>query len=191
MKRKTRLAFAGCGIAVAYFVLSALPAIANESGTVTARVAVAAPCLTVSTKNGNGTLDFGTLSFSTALGMTSSSDKVLSNDPTWSNCASATENVYAKGSDATSAQSQATWSLFNPNPSGATLLPCNAGANKYAVNIFLGSTANVWLSTANQLVESLAPSGGSGSYTHLEMPCSGSGGAGETMNFTITFTASL
>jgi hypothetical protein len=178
MKRKITAAFAGLAVAAGSLVLSALPALGANSGTVNAKVTVSAPCLTIDWVSGTG-LDFGTLAFGDALGRVGYF-KVT-------NCAPGAENVSARGTDAASATSTASWSLLGSAPACPS-----TGANKYALSTFLpqGATPITFLTSADKpFATGLAP----GSYdagVSIHMPCSGSAGAGETMNFQVIYTAS-
>jgi hypothetical protein len=184
-----RLVRVGAFAAVsAVFLVWAMPSFSADSGTVNARVSVAAPCLTATvTWPSAPTLDFGSQSFTTPAqpGGTSLNDAV-----SITNCGSGSENVLVRGTDATTTTSSAAWQLQSTDAT------CSVGANKYFVNTTIRDANGqkvypaTTLTTANQLLANIGT--GSRSVTPLMiMPCSGSTGAGDSMSFDIVFTASL
>jgi hypothetical protein len=175
-----------------FLILSAEPALGNESASVTARVTVASPCITVSLENGASSVDFGTLGFST--------DQILGagidDSASLANCSSQSENISVRGTDATSSTSSATWVLkdtFN----------CSAGEiNRYRVAPAVFATNpqsnggqpvsnSMWLKTTDQALYTAAASASNPASLMLTMPCTGSDGAGTSMNFQVIYTASL
>jgi hypothetical protein len=170
-------------LASGYFLLSALPALANESATVNAKVTVASPCLTVSFTNPSATgLDFGTLAFGSGAGQ--------GNFFSLTNCSTSQESISARGTDATSSTSSAAWTL-DDTFFGTTTCSTNPPTNKYALDTnLMTQTGVVRLSKTDKLVQAIAP-GAASMHVTVIMPCSGSAGAGETMNFQFVYTASF
>ncbi len=156
-----------------------VPVFAATSGTISATVTVAAPCITV-----GPSISYGTLLFAPA-GTTPSP---TSGSSSYTNCSSAAEQVGATGSDATSttAGSTAVWTLQDMQPCITT-----TALNAYRVEAKDYQQVSVVLlsSTTALLDPALAPAMQQTLDTYLYMPCSGSSGAGETMQFTVTATA--
>ena len=163
--------------AAACFVLSALPAFGSDTGTISATVTAATPCITIDTTS----VDFGTLGFSTSSFF---SAKVLSHASAYRNCGATQEAILARGTDAQSGTSAATWSLTQPS------WICNiATANGYGLELGSDLTFRFALSKQNASFETLG--GNASGYLNLriDMPCTGSAGAGEKMNFQYILTA--
>ena len=184
----------GLIVAGAYFVMSALPALADESATVNATVSVTAPCVQlvmIGNQTAPPTLNFGTVAFG--------AQSPPRNNVGIKNCGTADEDVYVKGTSATTASSSSLWTLTNINTSQPGCQ--GAGINKYSVYVQGVTLVNgglsyttVTLSTSDQKVLRRGPDttgNGTQPTTAVLMPCSGSGGAGETMDFQIIYTASL
>jgi hypothetical protein len=187
------------------FALSAVPALANESGTVDAQVAVAAPCITLDKTS----VDFGTAAFTTGSGA-GANIKPPHPWPAFTNCSQSAEYVAMRGTSATGAG--ASWSL-----NGLAGNPCTPGINVYAADLtgydgtgYQGSGGypvarsqygSGGLKTQNKLFYDPGPAPNkpllftAGQRTSLGidlwMPCSGSDGAGQTMTFDIVLTASF
>jgi hypothetical protein len=188
MRSKITSTIAGLAVAASYFVLSGLPAFGADSGTVNAKVAVASPCVTVGPGTG---VDFGTLEFA------STPQQVQGNQgngtSTVSNCSPSGENIFVRGTNAAGA-SGASWSLVaRTQPVGT----CDLGTNKYVLKV--NAYDSTWTTlfggvdatpTSQALFQSGAGATANIDYD-LWMPCSGSGGAGETMSFQIIYTATL
>lgn len=183
---------AGLAVATAYFVLSALPALGADSGTVNAQVTVASPCLTLDVTS----INFGTGSFSQpSQAMTQLQNHQLN----VSSCGTTSQGLFARGTDATASDgSDATWALIGSAQSDL----CTQGLNKYFLSNYLwnGSSqvASVGITPVNrQFVDQtsagyrLAAGGSLRIDQLLFMPCTGSAGAGKTMNFQLTYTATL
>jgi hypothetical protein len=170
---------AGFAVAAAYFVLTAVPALGDNVGTVNAQVTVAAPCLTLSTT----TLDFGTIRLVT--NPTTDVTGLTSSNYTITNCGAASEKLYAKGTDATSTSSNASWSLAN------NYSVCNLGPNYYGLGVGEDSGV-VGLTKQSQALPTALPGGGTKTYNNsISSPCVGSGGAGETMTMQIMYTVAF
>jgi hypothetical protein len=170
--------------AAAFFFASVLPASSADSGTVQAKVTVASPCLTITGAiTSMGSLDFGTLPFSTTSG---NSGKGVGAGRV-ENCAATAENFSVRGTNAVG--TDATWTLVDPRPNNV----CSAGINKYLVTPTKSpvATGNVGLSLADQLLVNVPASQWVDLSVGLSMPCSGSDGAGQNMSFQIIYTASL
>jgi hypothetical protein len=178
---KQRVALA-VALAVATPALATSPALGAEDGTVHATVTVGAPCITLDTTS----VDFGTLSFNTP------ETNNFGQTPTLSvtNCSGIAVDLLVRGTDATSATSAASWSLYQGNVGACTL-----GPNAYRLTHWdLGGS--IWwafhLTNSDQIAKVGVPAAGQHPYRlDLLMPCTGSDGAGETMSFQAIFTATF
>jgi hypothetical protein len=166
-------------IVAALWAIPGTGAFAADNGSVSANVTVATPCIIVTPS----TIDFGTQGFSTASSTASSTRSVG-----YTNCSSASERVFGKGTDATG--TGATWNLVTFNG-------CSDGANKYSLDALAPNSAGgdgtvAYLTTVDQQLETVqGATAGSVDNISLYMPCAGSSGAGLVMSFTITFTATF
>lgn len=160
----------------------ATPTLATDTVTVQAQVSIDAPCLTVSTTS----IDFGRSLFSTdvLLGL-------RSQPFTYASCSGTAERVYARATDASG--SSASWSLV------PGIGDCSLGSlNEFSL-LARGDVSGeqripqTWgLLTVDSEIETLvADAAGSATELEVTLPCQGSDGAGETMSFQITFTASF
>jgi len=166
----------GAAIAATLFVLSAVPAVGASSATVSAAVTPTAACVTVSPAS----VDFGTANFSRS---DQPFDSNLAGSPlTITNCSQQQETIFVSGTNASNSAGTSTWTLHGAEGQ------CAAGLDQYALQIF-----NLFLTTTNQTLFGFVGGGNTfpGVVPNLHMPCNGSNGAGETMNFAINFTASL
>ena len=172
--RKSWLGLALAGL----WAASAAPLYAADNGAVDVQVTVATPCIIVSPAS----LDYGTLAFGGS-GSTGIS---------YTNCGPANERVFVKGTDATG--TSASWAL---NPSFLGGASCGDGGgitDAYRLQILSSSDsfAPLALNETEQFLETVpASTAGLGDYLDLTMPCTGSGGAGETMTFQVIFTAAF
>jgi hypothetical protein len=167
--------------ATALVAASSLPAFGADTGTINASVTGASPCITI----GATSVDFGTAGFSTSSAFSS---KVLSNASSYTNCASSSEIVMARGTNAHNAGSTATWSL-NPAP-GA--ICSNAATNVYSLTLSSATTpGNGGLDTSNKSFETAAGGATSNLNLGIFMPCTGSAGAGEKMDFQYILTVAF
>ena len=175
---------AAMSVATAYFLLSALPTFGDSTGTVNAKVSVAAaaaPCLVVGPESG---LDFGTLAFPTS--PSSSQGGSAPQKTTLTNCGTGDETVYVHGTDAESLTSPGAWTLID------TSIWAQSGYNLYGLGITAsGRSSNVSLSKTNALWGAVAPGATDSITTTIQMPRAGSDHAGETMIMRIVYTASL
>jgi hypothetical protein len=169
-------------LAMATPAVVASPVLGAEDGTVHATVTVGAPCLTLETTS----VDFGTISFNTP-----ETNNFRQTDTLYvTNCSGTDANFLVRGTDAISATSAATWSLYQGNFGACTL-----GPNAYRLTHWdLGGS--IWwafhLTTSDQIAKVGVPAAGQHPYRlDLLMPCSGSDGAGETMSFQAIFTATF
>lgn len=155
-----------------------VPAFGAGGGSVNAKVVVAAPCITVGPSTG---VDFGTAGFATA---TAPVLKAGSPKISVTNCSGVTENLYARGTDATSSTSSATWTLY---------VCCLPGQNLYMLRIFTTTPTarSMTLSKISDLFRAEAPGASETLSSELRMPLTGSAGAGETMTMQVLFTAAL
>ena len=153
------------------------PALAQDNATVSAHITVDAPCLTVNTT----TADFGHAPFSTGIAQTRTA---IVN---YSSCSSVTERVFAHATDAAQSDGPATWQLVSATAECQAL-----GLNHYKVSLLQADNTAVGLQTTDTYVQDV-PGNGSSDYPRvvLTMPCSGSDGAGVTMDFSITYTATF
>jgi hypothetical protein len=190
MRRRT-LIIGALAAAAALFALTALPAAANETGTVTAKVTVMAPCVAVSVIwPGGAPLDFGTRKFTTA---TQPGGVNLTAPVRITNCAAGAEDILVRGTDANSTSSTAHWELQ------ATLATCSVGVDKYGLDTQVRDTAgntvagkdHAVVTKQNTPLASAFEPGDRDADIGLWMPCTGSGGAGETMSFDIVYTAAM
>jgi len=164
-------------VGASLWAASAAPGLAADSGAVSAQVTVAAPCITVSTT----AIDFGAQSLST----------IAVKDLTYANCGPVDEKIYGRATNASG--NSASWTLDPAFVGGAS---CGSGSpiNKYALNSYQNNNNSAsgftMLSTTDQLIETIA-GGATGSRDRvvITMPCAGSSGVGQTMSFTLTFTA--
>jgi hypothetical protein len=150
------------------------PSPAPDNGTVGAQVTVpsSAACIEVSTAS----VDFGTL----PLG---ASNMPATPDITVTNCSGVTNNIYARGSDA-SGSGGAAWSLVDSTETCADTL----GTDHYRLGL-AQNFGNTGLSTTNKLLTQL-DSGISADHTaRIYTACPGSTGSGTTMSMTLTFLA--
>jgi hypothetical protein len=173
---------AGLGLALAgLWVGSAAPMLAADSGSINAEVDVAAPCIVVDP----GTLDFGTLPFSSNDVLPSIGAAGFS----YLNCSSGAEIVFARGSDATGGGGAVTWTL-DGTPSMPAYCP-SAGLNTYVLG-FSSSGGTHYLTTTQQQIETVPGNAyGTNGDMGLVMPCVGSDGLGTTMSLQILFTATF
>ena len=185
MRIKRTVVVVVLGTAGVFGALVATPVFADPSGVVPATVSASAPCLTVSTTP----LVFPTKKFSDSTGNSVSS---ISNGPTVSNCSGASANITGSASNAVNNLAN-TWTATAVS---LTQNLCIAGGelqpkNKYALGIWFGSGDEPTITT-NTLLKSVGIGANLPVYNlELFMPCTTSDGAGTTMSFSITFTASL
>ena len=180
-RRPLRAALAVSVTAVAAVALAPLPAFGDsDTGTVNATVTVAAPCILLDITD----VDFGTKSFNTA------SSNIFSQSTTLhaTNCSGTDENILARGTDATNTAGTATWTL-----NSVITNPCTIGPNTYLLtHDNLGSGIGTALTTSDQEVATGITAGEQYAYKlTLLMPCTGSDGAGETMNLQSILTATF
>jgi len=169
--RRAGLALALGGVLAA----NAAPTLAAETGTVDAQVTVATPCLVVSPP----TVDFGTLPFSTQLSQGYSSQAVEI-----ANCGSSAEQVYGRGTDATSAGG--TWALTADHDS------CYSTVNEFNLKVRSPAGLNEYVGSSDLLLETVGAGGiAAANELMLIMPCVGSDGIGEVMSFQAIFTATF
>ncbi|MFN0095730.1 MAG: hypothetical protein ACKVVT_13255 [Dehalococcoidia bacterium] len=172
--------------------LTAVPALGDASGTVTASVGVraaAVPCLTLSASS----LSFGTDVALSPAGGVNLVDATTS--PTLTVCSTEPEIILGRVTAFTGAG--ASWT---PTPFGEAPVSCAAGGtlvggDKFALTVSATNSALLtWGNTLDLLDIDLTPFAVSGAWTlnhDLYMPCAGSSGAGATMSATITYTALL
>lgn len=153
------------------------PTLAADIG---ATVTVAAPCVTV-----GPAIDYGTHGFAPS----GSVPSPASGNSTYANCGSSTEQIAVQGTDATSTTSgsNANWTLQSQQPCQGVTTP---DAFRVEIKDYAGVSLALSSSTAQVIDPALAGSSGDQTLsTYLYMPCSGSSGAGETMQFTISVIA--
>jgi hypothetical protein len=162
-------------VAVLLAVSLVMPAAAASEEAVTGTVTVATPCITV-----GESLDFGSLRFSRP----GESATAAFDNTSYTNCSSGGEDIYVHGTKATSSTSAAEWNLTGT-------IVCNVGPNYYRLGVG-DSNSGVNLSTSAQLLGANVAGGATDAVSvEINMPCSGSDGAGETMTFQVVFTASF
>lgn len=171
MKKRLVAGFlVACAIAA-----SAAPAFGDSEGTVSAQVTVAAPCIQVSP----GQLDFGTLGFS----QSATSPQAATRPLDLSNCGGSSQNIFARGTNATSTGGT-NWTLEPNQPDLCSTL------DRFGQRI-ITTVASYPLSLQDTSVASLSGGQTSSVDAALVMPCVGSSGAGEVMTFSYVFTATL
>jgi hypothetical protein len=173
----------GCALTAAaagtVFAASAVPVFSADTGTVTATVTAAAPCLTIS---GASSVDFGTGAFSDAQSQPTQLTKPVGT-ATLNNCSGAGEQIFARATNATGdAVPPAVWSLTT------AAHPCSGGADKFAAST-RDAAGDVALDLINSPFVSLDPNEARGVGFSILMPCAGSSGAGQTMSFSYVYTA--
>jgi hypothetical protein len=170
-------------LAVATPAVVASPALGAEDGTVHATVTVGAPCITLDTTS----VDFGTVAFNSWR----QTDTMFV-----TNCSGIPVDLLVRGTDATSATSTATWSLYQDSFVDQCA-PYAVGPNHYRLSHLeirdgAASVPPVHLANSDQTVREGVPDAGQHAYKlHLLMPCTGSDGMGETMSFQAIFTATF
>jgi hypothetical protein len=177
-------------LATSCFVTSVVPAFGADSGIVSAKVTVAAPCITVSPTTA---VDFGTHAFTATGPVNTTPQEQGGGTSSVSNCGGGAENVAVKGTNA-NAPSGAAWSLVaRTQPVGT----CDLGTNKYVLKVNAYDTTWQTLLAGFDATSTsqLLTNAGAGATVNIDydlwMPCSGSSGGGETMTFQIVYTASL
>ena len=130
------------------------------------------PCILVSPA---GTVDFGTARFSTP-GVGNEVTKAGATVEVTS-CSDSRENVSVRGTDASGPT--ATWTLTNQGAS-----PCSVGNDVFSLRL-----GQLDLTPNDQSWGPLAPGASLSGGTTLTMPCTGSGGLGETLETSIVLTA--
>ena len=164
-----------------------VPAFTADSGTVAVSVtaqAPPAPCLTVTP----GTVDFGTLPFSTIALMSVGPSNI-----TVSNCGTAGQNLLAATTDATGPSGSWTPIAF----SGVPPEPCQTlNLNGFYLELLkVGGDPPLYMTgtpapvRAQNGTPDVFPAGDQVFRLSIFMPCVGSNGAGERKSLTATFTA--
>jgi hypothetical protein len=178
------LILGGIAVAVVLFVGSALPAFSDDTGTVNATVTAGAACITLS----QTTVNFGSLNFSTSAGNNAAGQLAGS----ITNCGQSTESILARGTDATNTTT--TWSLVDATGLPTPVNPCDLSSpntNKYFLFTFPGALSTVFLTTTNKAFNTMAAGANSALTVGVVMPCTGSSGAGQTLNFSYIYTATF
>ena len=158
---------------------------AADQGAVDASVEVQNPAACILLE---GTvIDFGMEKFSTP---SHTEQSEPSTPTTVTNCSGAAADLVARGTKASNEAGTAQWTLV------PTLNPCDSGPNAFVHGVLLGVGAGAVLSETNQSVidenPSHFPDGQQLPFKHIMMmPCTGSGGDGDTMSWTVIFTAIL
>jgi hypothetical protein len=169
------------GLAVVGIVASTMPAFADGTGRVDAHVTVASPCITVSPTS----VDFGTVPF-----VSSNANPLdyIERPFTIATCGMV-ERLLGRGSDATSAGGAAVgWALG----SSTDICPqANVYGAAFGYHTVPGATSWIPLTTIDSAVlPATSPIGPDplDFSLGLRMPCVGSDGGGQLMNFSYTFT---
>jgi hypothetical protein len=150
---------------------------AQSGGTVTATVQVQGACLTLSTN----TINYGVQNLSTV----SANSSAQQPGPNLTNCGPSALDVSVNGSNASG--TGASWTLADTNNN--TSLICPGGIDRYG-HVVANLMTNIDLTLlAQPLLAGLAGGGVTPTDARLVMPCSGSGGGGQTMAFSIVFVA--
>ena len=184
------------------FAPAALPASADESGMVNAQVTVASPCILLDETS----IDYGTAAFGTSAAEVHLTPPP-SSWPTFTNCSSSGEYVGIRATSAVGS-SGAAWALTGLIGNPCTVAP--PGKNVYSVDavgvnasgfiIAKGQSGSGGLKNQSKLFYAY-PAGATAVLfasnqatrllTDIWMPCAGSDGAGQTMTFSFTLTASF
>jgi hypothetical protein len=175
----------GFAVAIAFLVMSALPTLGANNGTVNATVTAGAACITLSQTT---PVNFGTLEFSTAAGNSASGQLA----GTITNCATASESILARGTNATNPTT--TWNLVDATGLATPVNPCalaSPNTNEYFQDTFTGALSTVFLTTTDKALASLAAGASPLLTVGVVMPCTGSSGAGQTLNFSYIYTATF
>lgn len=179
--RSVRLALAVVAASIAAVALTPLVAFGGDSGTVSAQVTVAAPCIVLGADSTS--VDFGTKSFNTP------TSNIFGQSPTLiaSNCSGTTENILAHGTDATNGAGD-TWTLYDDFSN-----PCPIGLDRYQLSYGnLASGYGYPLLNDDKTVATGIEAGAQHNFRlTLLMPCAGSSGAGTTMSFSTVLTATF
>jgi hypothetical protein len=169
MKRRLYIG-TGLGAAVA-LLAAAAPAFTADQGTINMSVQVASPCITVSPTD----VSFGTKSFSPSAESPVSTDG--SDRPAVRNCATSTESLYVRGSEAVGSLG-ARWALGTPE---------TIAVNRYGLRV---NGQAVALSN-DPFGTPLAAADTRLALPILFMPLAGSDGSGQTMSMSVTITATF
>lgn len=164
--RRAGLALALGGVLAA----NAAPTFAADTGSVEATVTVATPCILVITT----AIDFGSTPFANPDPVGISSAGV-----SYQNCSDSIEHIWVGGTDATGPS--ATWELDGQAPATC------AGT----LNAFQLWFANLYVSEEYRELELLGANASNAHSAQLYMPCVGSDGAGQTMSFQLTLSATF
>lgn len=185
-RRRSVVLFAGVVTAVAVFSATSTPAFSADNGTIDATVTPATTaCLTVNPSSH----DFGAKPFMQPGGVASNGDVLF----TVTNCGTALQKLYGRGTDAHNAANSVTWTLQQGNP-------CGAGPNNYRLLLDHAPEDAAWSGFAVLLTKTDQQLLGGGGLpgtasirinATVQMPCAGSGGAGQAMSFQYVITAAL
>jgi hypothetical protein len=154
-------------------MLSSVPALAADSGTVDADVTVSASaaCIELSAT----AVSFGTLGLGAA-------DAPGSPTIGITNCADTDATILASGTNASG--TNASWNLVDSAATCADTL----GLDNYHLGVATGLSETT-LSTSSKQVASLAPAASLSHVAHIWTACPGSSGAGQTMTMQISYLA--
>lgn len=174
MKRRLPAVLVAAGI----LAVTAAPAFGTQNeGTVSATVTVASPCIEVTPAG----LDFGVLPLTTGPKEPSGGVRPV----TARNCSGGPATLLARGTSASSPAGK-TWALRDASIAGL----CSE-TNTYMTSILTAPGRISLSSEADTTVQSLAVDETAALNAELIMPCTVSGGAGETMTFSYIFTVAL
>jgi hypothetical protein len=170
-----RILFIAVGLTAS---VAPMPVAAGSDGQVTAQVTVAAPCITVGSN-----IDYGVAAFSDP----NAAPAAIYGVTSYTNCSAAAQKVYARGTDAVSTAGSARWSLTN-----GSVCPTNNLYQHFLTVPEVSVMDGLALSNTDGLLDSAVPAAATREVdAGLQLPCAGSDGAGETMTFSIVFTASF
>lgn len=197
MKRFALLAAPLVGALAAVGILAAI-AWGDTSGMVSATVTAPSggPCLTLSSPT---TIDFGSGGGFSRDDSSTYLQTVDTLGPTVTNCTASPERLFAHGSNATAPSPAPTWLLIN-NDTGV----CSS-TNVYGYDLGAGDYTNsnppVYRVVLSDRQFGIQQFGGSPDalpaqstwdvHHRLEMPCVGSGGAGQTYSMSVVFTVTF
>jgi hypothetical protein len=184
----------------------AVPLFAASEGSVDATVTAVSACITVEAAS----VDFGANEFST--GPDVNGDVVAVGTPDTvgttgasyglSNCSAGESAFLASGTDAENGDASVTWALDATGFLNGICQDTDGATDRYRMDVVLDAANDddptgdpgTFLTTSAQVLnglEAVAPASGPAVLNRIVMPCTGSGGAGEPMSSTITYTATL
>lgn len=168
-------------VVVGAFFAGGVPAFGDGTDSVTVTASVQAEaCITVGTSN----INYTTAPFSSGTTLVTRDSSVQDVD----SCATAPQTLLVKGTNATGPG--ANWSLTDVNGN------CSAGLSvnqfRHEIGTISGNPLSLRLTTIDRSIGTLLTTHVDMNFaTTFTMPCTGSGGAGQTVSSSIIFTATV